>query len=189
MQADHLSGCDSESADAREEGVASPKASGDLDSLFRSHRPALLRFVRRKAGIEEAYDIVQDIFVRAAGSQQRHRLNNPAGFLQRIATNLLIDRARHLARRNMSLVPLDEEQDIPSPPQQEWNMEAADLLQQYEDAVKAMPEKTRRVFLMHRVDEMSYREIHQTLGISIATVEYHMMKALAKIAAAVDQDR
>lgn len=49
-----------------------------------------------------------------------------------------------------------------------------------------MPFKTRRVFLMHRVDELSYREIHERLGISIATVEYHMMRAIGQIAKAVD---
>ena len=52
-----------------------------------------------------------------------------------------------------------------------------------------MPPKTRRVFLMHRVDELSYREIHELLGISIATVEYHMMKALGQISKVVDGGR
>lgn len=79
-----------------------------------------------------------------------------------------------------------EEHDVASPPEQELDMEAADLLRLYESAIADLSEKTRRVFLMHRVDELSYREIHQRLGISIATVEYHMMKALAHIAQVVD---
>ncbi|MDR7062419.1 DNA-directed RNA polymerase specialized sigma24 family protein [Sphingopyxis sp. BE235] len=45
------------------------------------------------------------------------------------------------------------------------------------------------MFLMHRVDELSYREIHECLGISIATVEYHMMRALGFIAKVVDGGR
>ncbi len=76
-----------------------------------------------------------------------------------------------------------------TPATQEWNLEAADLLELYEKAVDAMPLKTRRVFLMHRVDELSYREIHEQLGISIATVEYHMMKALGQIAKVVDSGK
>lgn len=188
-QTEHLAAYADDRQGASGNDSAKSSARADLDTLFRTHRPALLRFVSRKAGTEEASDIVQEIFVRAAGSRQQHRLRNPAGFLQRIATNLLIDRARRLARRNMPLTALDGESDIPSPPEQEWNMEAADLLRQYEDAVEAMSPKTRRVFLMHRVDEMSYREIHQALGISVATVEYHMMKALSKIAALVERER
>src|SRR3546814_7041403 len=96
------------------------------------------------------------------------------------------DLARRQRRNPALFFSFQEESDAASPPQQEWNMEADDLLRLYEEAVDAMPPKTRRVFLMHRVDELSYREIHECLGISIATVEYHMMRALGFIAKVVD---
>lgn len=160
-----------------------------LDAAFRTHGSALLSFLRGKAGAEEAPDLMQEVFTRAAGSEQRHRMTNPGGFLRRIAQNLLIDRARRQRRYPAILLPLDEHGDAASPPQQEWEIEAADLLGLYEAAVDAMPTKTRRVFLMHRVDELSYREIHEVLGISVATVEYHMMKALRDIAKVVDSGR
>lgn len=150
---------------------------------------SLFHFLRRKAGSEEAPDLVQEVFARAAGSAQRHQLVNPGGFLRRIAQNLLIDRARRQKTARATFFPLREECDGATPAAQEWNLEAADLLRLYEAAVDAMPPKTRRVFLMHRVDELSYREIHERLGISIATVEYHMMKALGQISKAVDGGR
>ncbi|WP_236727306.1 RNA polymerase sigma factor [Novosphingobium resinovorum] len=157
-----------------------------LDAAFRTHGGALLRFLRGKAGADEAPDLMQEVFTRAAGSDQRHNMANPGGFLRRIAQNLLIDRSRRQCRRPAILVPLQEQGDAVSLPEQEWGLEAADLLRLYEAAVDAMPPKTRRVFLMHRVDELSYRAIHEQLGISIATVEYHMMKALREIAKVVD---
>lgn len=175
--------------DWRERDPALHEPDTNLDDVFRTHGGALLRFVCRKAGAEDAPDLVQEVFARAAGSDQRHRLVNPGGFLRRIAQNLLIDRARRKQRRDVINFPLLEERDAPSPPEQEWNLEAADLIRLYEAAVDAMPAKTQRVFLMHRVDELSYREIHQQLGISIATVEYHMMKALGHISKAVDAGR
>ena len=132
---------------------------------------------------------MQEVFARAAGSEQRHSLANPGGFLRRIAQILLIDRARRQRLNPALFFSFQEESDAASPPQQEWNMEADDLLRLYEEAVDAMPPKTRRVFLMHRVDELSYREIHECLGISIATVEYHMMRALGFIAKVVDGGR
>ena len=132
---------------------------------------------------------MQEVFARAAGSEQRHQLVNPGGVLRRIAQNLLIDRARRQKAAPAVFFPLREESDMVVPAAQEWNLEAADLLRLYEAAVDAMPPKTRRVFLMHRVDELSYREIHEMLGISIATVEYHMMKALSQISKAVDGGR
>lgn len=149
----------------------------------------LLGFLRRKTGAEEASDLVQEVFVRAAGSRQRGQLVNPGGFLRRIAQNLLIDRARHKRSNDILILPFEEDRDAACAPQQEWQLNADDLLGLYEQAVDAMPFKTRRVFLMHRVDELSYRDIHERLGISIATVEYHMMRALAHIAAALEIER
>ena len=157
-----------------------------LDRAFRDNGTVLLRYLGRHVGPEAAPDLVQEVFLRAAGSEQRHRLTNPAAFLQRIARNLLINRAVSRRRNKIVLLPLQDDHDVATPPQQELEMEAADLLRLYERAITGLSEKTRRVFLMHRVEELSYREIHQRLGISIATVEYHMMKALAHIAQVVD---
>ncbi len=175
--------------DRRDLEVVERPTDTDLDEAFRTHGGALLRYLRRKTGPEEAPDLVQEVFARAAGSGQRHRLINPGGFLRRIAQNLLIDRARRRRSQPVVLFPFLEDCDAPCPPQQEWDIEAADLLRLYETAVDAMPPKTRRVFLMHRVDELSYRQIHEALGISIATVEYHMMRALGHISKAVEAGR
>jgi len=157
-----------------------------LEVAFVSERSRLLRYFERRAGLDAAPDLVQEVFLRAIGSGQAGRLANPAGFLQRIAHNLLIDRARKRARNNVVIFPFEEDRDIAAPAEQEWGLEAADLRKLYETAIDGLPEKTRRVFLMHRVDELSYRDIHKELGISVATVEYHMIKALAHIARTVD---
>lgn len=160
-----------------------------LEDAFRSEHKKLLAYLGRRVGRENAADLVQEVFTRAAGSKQVSQLVNPAGFLRRIARNLLIDRARWREKNNVVLFPIDEQRDLPSAPQQEWGLEASDLLRLYEAAIDELPDKTRRVFLMHRVDELSYRQIHERLGISVATVEYHMMKALAHIARSVDAAR
>lgn len=174
-------------ADGATQYDSSPHAS--LETCFRTERDKLLSYLGRRAGHDAAPDLVQEVFARAAGSTQASRLANPAAFLRRIARNLLIDRARRRAANNVIVFPLEEQRDAACAPQQEWGLEAEDLLRLYQEAVDSLPEKTRRVFLMHRVDEFSYREIHEELGISIATVEYHMMKALAHIARKVDAGR
>lgn len=170
-----------------EPGELSPGVS--LEETFRTERDRLLRYLGKRVGHDAAPDLVQEVFARAASSQQASRLGNPAAFVKRIARNLLIDRARRRATNNVIFFPLDEQRDMATPPDQSWGIEAADLLRLYEDAIEGLPEKTRRVFLMHRVEELSYRQIHEQLGISIATVEYHMMKALAHIARSVDAAR
>lgn len=157
-----------------------------LDEIYRAHGPGLLSYLRRYAGNDAASDLMHDVFVRLAGSPRRHGLANPGGFLRRIAQNLLIDRARKHKRDNVVLFPLQEDHDVVSAPEQENGLAANDLLRTYEQAVEAMPEKTRRVFLLRRVDGLSYREIHERLGIEVATVDYHMVKALRYLSDALE---
>lgn len=177
------------SAARREVAGAEERASPPvLDHAFRHEGPSLLRFLRRRVGYDDAPDMLQEVFLRAVGSRQAGHLANPAAFLRRIARNLLIDRARRQSRNPAAVFPLDEAVHAAAPPEQDHALIARDLLRRYEAAVDRLPDKTRRVFLMHRVDEMSYREIHEQLGISIATVEYHMMKALAQITRALDRN-
>src|SRR3546814_17224469 len=73
-----------------------------------------------------------------------------------------------------------------SAPEQEHGLHVTDALKEYEQAIRTMPEKPRRVFLMRRVDGLSYREIHEKLGISISTVEYPMVRALGHLSDAME---
>jgi RNA polymerase sigma factor (sigma-70 family) len=168
---------------------AEPSPAPSLEETFRSERGKLLRYLGRRAGHDAAPDLVQEVFARAASSNQAARLINPAAFVKRIARNLLIDRARSRASNNVVLFPLDEERDISVPPEQGLAIEAQDLLRIYKQAVERLPDKTRRVFLMSRTDNLSHREISEEIGISVATVEYHIMRAIAIVATAVEAGR
>ena len=44
-------------------------------------------------------------------------------------------------------------------------------------ALAALPEQTRRVFLMSRRENLSHREIAERLGITVKGVEFHITKA------------
>src|SRR3546814_10551569 len=101
---------------------------------------------------------MQDVFVRAAGSRQRNSLVNPGGFLRRVAKNLLIDRARKRKRDNVVLLPLQEEWDAMTAPEQEHGLHVNDALIEYAQVIRTMPEKTTSDFLMRRIDGLSYRE-------------------------------
>lgn len=145
----------------------------------------LLRYFRRRVGRDSAPDLVQEAFARMFGSGAIDRIDNPAAYLTRIARNLLIDRARRRKRDWPVLFSFDDDRDAVSGAEQAWGIEAADLLRLYRQAVRAMPPKTRRVFLMHRLRRLTYKQIAEEIGISVATVEYHMMRALTLCRAAV----
>ncbi len=44
-----------------------------------------------------------------------------------------------------------------------------------------LPEQTRRVFIMSRYENKSYKEIAETFGMTIKGVEYHIIQALKKL--------
>lgn len=158
-------------------------------AAFQAALPAeharLLRYFNRRVGRDAAPDLVQEVFARMFGSGTLDRIENPPAYLTRIARNLLIDRSRQKRRDCTIFFPLDENRDAACRAEQTWRIEAADLLRLYRQAVRAMPPKTRRVFVMHRLRRMTYKQIAEQVGISIATVEYHMMRALVLCRAAV----
>lgn len=151
-----------------------------LEPIYRRERAGLLRYLARQAGADAAPDLLHEVFLRAAASPQVFELINPIGFLYRIARNLVIDRARR-TRCRIELLPILEAHDALSQAEQEHRIEAEDLQIVIDQALADLPLKTRRVFVMSRFGGMSYREIQAALGISLATVEYHMMRALTQL--------
>ena len=160
--------------------TASIPAPCTLELIYRQERAGLLRYLRREVGDDLAADIMQEVFLRAAASPQLPTLLNPGGFLHRIARNILIDRSRR-RRCQVATMPLIEAIDAPSAADQENGLMKADLEILLEHALQDLSHKTRSIFTMHRTKGMTYREIQCALGISIAAVEYHMMKALAHL--------
>jgi len=157
-----------------------------LETIFREERDGLIRFLKGRVGPERACDIAQEVFLRAAASPQLPSLINPRGFLICIARNLLIDAARRQRCRVVTL-PLNEARDAHCAADQEHELEANDLIDCLDLALTQLPERTRMIFVMNRFDEMAYRDIRCALGISMAAVEYHMMKALSHIRATLGE--
>lgn len=53
-----------------------------------------------------------------------------------------------------------------------------DLRRRLELAIASLDGTTRAVFLLHRVDELSYERIAHRLGIGLDDVEHHLAEAL-----------
>ncbi len=165
-------------------GTAASRGDPALGAIYLREQARLLRYLERRTDPDDAADILQDVFLKAAASQRLAHADNPGGYLCRMAQHALIDHARR-GRRRIKPLPLIEAHDARYAPRQAEALEADDLKITFEHALACLPEKTRRVFIMHRLREMPHHEIHRELGISIATVEYHMGKAIAHLRSAV----
>ncbi len=149
----------------------------DIGALYRQHGARLTRFFSRRVIPQDVPDLVQETFRRLLGtaSQSRLRLANPEAYLHRVADNLV----RHTTRRSAQKaphVPLDEE--AISGPDPHRHLESRDTVARVDAAMLRLKPKTREIFILHRLDGLSYAEIATTKGMSVKGVEKQIANAL-----------
>lgn len=165
--------------------MTAPGSFASFDEFYRCENKQLFLFFRRRVGCDEASDLTQEAFTRMLRTGAFERVENPRAYLFRAARNLVIERARQGKRKGTGLFSFDEERDAPAGPEQTLAMEASDLRRGLRRALLAMPHRTRRIFLMHRLRRQTYREIAEEIGIREQGVEYHMMRAISRCRKAV----
>jgi RNA polymerase sigma-70 factor (ECF subfamily) len=161
-----------------------------LETVYRNEAGNLAAYFRtRLKGDDDPSDYVHEVFARLARYMATAAIRQPHHYLRRIARNLLVERSRRLQHRTTyNHVPLCSEIEPPMRAAQSDWIEAQDMLKVYRQTLDELPPKTREVFLLHRVDELGYKEIGERLAISIPTVQYHMKRALAHLDTALGQE-
>ena len=149
-----------------------------LQKLFDIYyEPLLLYCYRLIRDSESAEDIVQDCFVHI---WRYRRLENFEGELDRFMFQAIKFRAinyvRDQYRRDRLADNISEENDeLPTYFQEEEVGKEIELLHY---TISCLPDECRKIFLMACLDDMKYREIAETLNISINTVKTQMKIAL-----------
>lgn len=156
-----------------------------IRSLFEKYQTDVLRFVRAKFGnCQDAEDIVQDTFYNVLRRENFDGLENPQAYIYKTANNLALNRIRSQAQHNNYLKSLQPEDDIDS---FERSIFALQDLENIHDALARFPKKYRTTFVMSRVQNKTYSEISQELGISVSTVEKHIIKVLQHLRAKIKE--
>jgi RNA polymerase sigma-70 factor (ECF subfamily) len=141
----------------------------------------LKRIARRTGGYSDAEDLLHSAFLRLERYQASHPVSNPAAFLVRTAVNIRIDNYRHERRLYGEYpAPVPEHED-PAPPADEV-LAAKELFSRVTAGINHLPQRTREIFLMHRIDKLEYSEIAARLGLSESAIEKHMAKAMLFLA-------
>jgi RNA polymerase sigma factor (sigma-70 family) len=163
----------------------------ELDQWFARailpHEGALTRYLMRAwPNAADVPDLRQDIYVRIYRSAAHERPAHPRGFLFTIARNLLTDRIRRgrvvSIDYTQDLDPLNVLVDEISP---EHRLSARQDLRRLSDALDALPERTRDVIWLRRVEGLSQREACVRLGMKEGTLESHMGRGVRALAKAV----
>lgn len=150
-----------------------------FERFVRDSVPMLERFLVR---LRVREDDVQDVAQESVARLLRYRDTEPpeawTALLYRIAINVARDRARReqtAPRGDASAVEPDSIAADDSPEQHASDQQA---LARVRDAILGLPPRCRAVYLMHRVEGLSYPEIARRNGISTKAVEKHMSQAL-----------
>jgi RNA polymerase sigma factor (sigma-70 family) len=147
-----------------------------FERFVRDNAPRLARFLAR---LRVREDDVPDLAQESLARLLRYRDSEPpsawTALLYRIAINVVRDRARH----ERHLRPAATEPDaIASEDSPEHHATQREALARVRDAILALPPRCRAVYLMHRIDGLSYPEIARRSGISVKAVEKQMSRAL-----------
>src|SRR5579859_760146 len=135
--------------------------------------------VRNEADID---DMVQDVFLRLAARDSTEPVEHLGGYVLKIAFSVLTDRARrstsHMAG---SHVPIDAERHASVDIDPERVLSGREDLNCAMAILLSLPERSRTVFILRRLEGYQYRRIALHLGISVSAVEKHMMRAIQRL--------
>lgn len=140
-----------------------------LNALYRQYARWLAGRLRAHVDPDQAADVVQETYLRAA-PYSAGGIRHPRAFLLRIAMNVVRDESRR-RKRGGSSEPFTE---LADPGEAAGQVEALMMKQ----AVLTMPALYREVFVLSRFAGMSYPEIAAARGLSVKAVEWRMSKAL-----------
>jgi RNA polymerase sigma-70 factor (ECF subfamily) len=132
-----------------------------------------------------ADDVTQEAFLRAWRSLDRFELGRPFGpWVCRIAANLAVNHVRSPRAREEGLPDghAETRTNAPGPLGALLDAEGASVL---EKAMGQLPQEQRAVLVLRVVEELSYAEIAETLGISPGTVMSRLFRARERLAQAL----
>ena len=145
-------------------------------SVDREFWNRMIREVRsRTRGRADAEDLLHAAYLRLLRYRAQHAVENIAAFLVRTAVNIGVDNYRH--QRFIADVAPEDVGRAENSPLQDEVLAARVRLERVREGLSHLTPRTREIFLMHRLDDMKYREIAERLGISQSAVEKHIAKA------------
>jgi RNA polymerase sigma factor (sigma-70 family) len=157
-----------------------------LDQLVGAYRRPLVRYADGiLAGDGSAEDVVQETFLRVWTRRQDLKpTGSMRAFLYTLTRNAAIDERRRSARRAHNAFGCADPAGPPSPLE---HAAASELATTIANAVSRLPPRRRKIFMLVRVDGLTYREVADGLGLAPQTVANQMSAAMATLRDALGQ--
>jgi len=159
-----------------------------FDYLVQKYRRPMLNFMYRMAhNSAAAEDMAQEVFLRVYRSRENYEASAKfTTWLYRIASNLAVNHARDTRhQRPENTVSLDEPDqntgmtmDLPDESlTAEETIVRRERLAAIRQRVQALPERQRMAVIMHKYQQMDYRQIAEILKLSESAIKSLLFRA------------
>jgi RNA polymerase sigma-70 factor, ECF subfamily len=159
-----------------------------FDYLVQKYRRPMLSFMYRMAhNTAVAEDLAQEVFLRVYRSRENYEASAKfTTWLYRIASNLAVNHARDTRhQRPENTVSLDEPDqesgltmDVPDDSlTAEESIVKRERLAAIRQRVQALPERQRTAVIMHKYQQMDYRQIAEVLKLSESAIKSLLFRA------------
>jgi len=128
---------------------------------------------------EDARDVVQEVFLRVWKNRENlDEQSSLQSFLFTISYNIIVDTMRKkVSDRNFR--DYLQKNAIGKESQVEKEVEFNELRTIYNNAVEELPLERKKIYKLHRFENMKYEEIADQLELSVNTVRSQMYKAIS----------
>ncbi len=151
----------------------------DYIDLFNQLYSPIKNFIYYKTGdIELADDIAQDTFIKIWEKRNEIRNETVKSLLYTIAGNLCKNRFEH---QQVVFEFANNFQQTETSVSPEFELELKEFNDKLQNAIGKLKDKNRVVFLMNRIDGLTYKQIANNLGLSQKAIEKRMKNALDEL--------
>lgn len=145
-----------------------------FEFIYRTYWQRLFEYARRKVHHNEAAEeIIQELFVKLWEQRERLQILNLENYLYTCVKNLVIDYYKQRLFSELESIDKEVGPDYP--------LFLDELETQILQAANRLPQKTRQIFMMNRLEGKSASEVSAELNLPQRTVEYHITIALRKL--------
>lgn len=158
----------------------------EFDEIFNNWYDPLRNFIYYKTGdVQVAEDIAQDTFLKIWEKRHQIKKETVKPLLFKIAYNLFINRVQH---QKVSFKFAEQIKTEKTHVAADYELEMAEFDAKLQRALASLDERNRTVFLMNRIEDFTYTQIAEQLGLSVKAVEKRMEKALSFLRLAIDKN-
>lgn len=152
------------------------------EEVARDHGRFLYTVAYRLTGNhEDAQDLVQEVLLRVRRGLATYRPGSLEGWLSRITTNAFLDEVRRKKRRPVEALPEDAERVLPGALPADEALDAANLPDHVQKAVRSLPADYRAAVVLCDVVGLSYDEIAASLDVPIGTVRSRIHRGRSQL--------